>query len=203
MATYSNYRYSSPEAWRLADLHGIEQDLLAVISYCKYMQQQSDASKYDYVLLEAMGTAALIRYARCFAKGVRVRLGSEMFQDAELVAKHEYFIHMRNKHVAHSVNPFEDNAVTVYIGSHYASSQEIQHIGVAQVVILAMGMDDFAVLSRLAGYVLEKVRSEMGKEKIRLLELVRREPIKGFISSGMLTLGPGDVKANVNKRRKK
>lgn len=81
MVTYSNYRYSTQEAWRLADLHGIEQDLLGVVSYCKYMQEQFDASKYDYVLWEAMGIAAVIRYARCFASGVRDRLGSEMIQD--------------------------------------------------------------------------------------------------------------------------
>jgi hypothetical protein len=203
MVTYSNYRYSSPEAWHLADLGGIENDLLAVIFYCERMQRDIDAAKYDYVLWEALGIAAVIRYARCFSKGVRVSLGKEVFQDAELLAKHEHFIDVRNKHVAHSVNPFEDNAVTVQIADHYVSSDEIQYVGVGQVYVSSMGRGDFAVLKKLSGYVLDVVRGEMENEKERLLKLVRRTPMEKLKKHGPLRLGMDEVANKVGVRRKR
>jgi len=59
--------------------------------------------------------AAVIAYARCFATGKRTGLTPSDLEDIGLPEGadevHQWLWHMRNKHVAHSVNPFEQVVV--------------------------------------------------------------------------------------------
>jgi len=55
----------------------------------------------------------LIKYARCFATGKRFGLSKDVFQNlqGEPFKAHQFYIDLRNKHIAHSANPidFKDN----------------------------------------------------------------------------------------------
>ena len=52
-----------------------------------------------------------------------VKLGT-----SEIIATHAFLMAFRNKHVAHSVNPFEQNTVGVQIADTFASASEIESV---------------------------------------------------------------------------
>jgi hypothetical protein len=108
-----------PSARRLADLVATYQDL-EFVSACAHrvLDEQSKGSAGDDVLIEGMWTAALIAYARCFNTGLRsVGLTDDTITEVGLAGDpagfHRYLRDMRDKHLAHSVNPFERVAVGI------------------------------------------------------------------------------------------
>lgn len=125
------YTFPIPAAARLASLAGIKSDLEQVITYCDRMIER-DAGAHlkktpfdivgfttplDFVDWEALSTAACISYAKCLSSGVRQSLDSNLLSIAgrELKTLHDFAINVRNKHIAHSVNSFEENLVTLHI----------------------------------------------------------------------------------------
>lgn len=117
MANIAGYRFRVPEAARLASLAGIENDLCGVQEYCNLLLTKKEEKPFPSTEWEAISSAAVVRYARCFSSGVRQRLSRSLFDDAEpnFAEGHNFFIEMRNKHVAHSVNEFEENDVLVQV----------------------------------------------------------------------------------------
>ncbi|MEK7234455.1 MAG: hypothetical protein AAB268_11610 [Elusimicrobiota bacterium] len=186
MANYSNYRFPIAEANRLASLTGIEQDLLGVISYCDYLIERSDIAKLDALVWEAISAAAIVRYARCFTTGVRDALTRELFNtDNDLAKKHDRFIDLRSKHVAHSVNNLEENEVVVQIGDHYVSSTEIRSINTMHKRVVGLSLNEPHALKQISQTVLEKARAMMVEEKALLLELARGCPLAELRHNGL------------------
>lgn len=98
----------SPKAREVADLVGILEDLdivLQLLDELRGMANPADGSVVAY----ALWTSALVTYARCFGTGKRLGLRESLFDSVDPGARavHRYWIEMRNKHVAHSVNPFD------------------------------------------------------------------------------------------------
>jgi hypothetical protein len=57
-----------------------------------------------------------VKYVRCFTTGKRFGLDLSVFDDSDGARDtHQYFKDMRDKHVVHSVNPFEDASVGVVL----------------------------------------------------------------------------------------
>ena len=106
-----------PSAQRLANLASIFQDLGLVIGCCDRLLDLLKSPDRDPILVEALWSAALVAYVRCFGSGKRVGLDAELVEqvglEGEVKAWHEYLRGMRDKHIAHSVNPFE----TVLVGA--------------------------------------------------------------------------------------
>lgn len=73
----------------------------------------------DTANARALWISGLVSHARCFRGGVRtaggapdaVRALSESNKE-----RHEYFLNLRDKHIAHSVNAFEQAKVAVGLG---------------------------------------------------------------------------------------
>ncbi len=186
MTNYSNYRLPIPEANLLASLIGIEQDLCGVISYCDFLLGNTEIMRLNPLVREAVSVAAVIRYARCFLKGVRGNLENNLLDgNEELSQDHNYFILLRNKHFAHSVNPFEENEVTVQIADHFTLAQEITTINSFHKRVLGLSLADTALLKRLAEAVLDNVKATMKQEKIRLLPLVKARQLEELKSYGL------------------
>ena len=58
--------------------------------------------------LEADWIAAVVKYYRCFSDGVRTVLNPAFFAVFDGAAQaHQYFLNVRNKHVIHAINGFE------------------------------------------------------------------------------------------------
>jgi hypothetical protein len=108
---------------------GISQDLRFVVKATRHladvMRQQGEGSGGTPVTLDtndtvviSLWTAALVAYARCFATGVRARLSEGVFDDKSVaLEEHRYYMDLRNKHVVHSVNPFEISATGVGVAN--------------------------------------------------------------------------------------
>jgi hypothetical protein len=115
------YALESDDARDLADLLAIQQDLTFVGEACQTLLELVDDETQDRNLLveRAFWTAAVIAYARCFATGKRGGLAAD---DLDGVGGdgarefHQTVMAVRNKHIAHSVNPFELIEIGVMVG---------------------------------------------------------------------------------------
>lgn len=203
VADYTNYRFPVPEAARLASLGGIEQDLQGVIAYCDVLIDRSEITKLNFVEWEAISSAAVVRYARCFSSGVREALEHDLLNlaDPDLQELHRFIIDLRNKHVAHSVNPFEENDVTLQIASHFQSSEEITAVNTAhgRLIGLSFGMPD--QLKRLAEWLLLKLIEEVKNEKVKLLKLARTRPLVELKAYGVPEHAASASNNSVGRRR--
>jgi hypothetical protein len=147
------------EAKKLADLGAIVQDLGFTMKTCSRLKKLLKENSQDSLLIESMWTAALIRYARCFATGKRFGLSESIFDGlvGEPHKVHRMYMDLRDKHIAHSVNPFEQMAVGLVLSPQ--SSHERKIIGVATMSMRHICSDVEGVhqLGLLSKVLLEKV----------------------------------------------
>ena len=111
MAIHTFVEFEMPEAEAFADLTGIHYDLASARSLARKLQSIMRGEIPDYELVDALTTAILVRYSRPFSGGVRKWSREdaldEMSEDQR--HKHERLRSFRDKHIAHSVNAFEEN----------------------------------------------------------------------------------------------
>lgn len=106
-----------PEADVLADIYGVGYDLDSAIELSLRAISLAKESPHDYYLIEAITTAAIVRYFRCLSTGQRLGLqAGDIAQLSQADQKtHNYFKNLRDKFVAHSVNPYELSYVTATV----------------------------------------------------------------------------------------
>ena len=123
---------------------------------------------------------ASVAYARCFVSGVRQSLDAAVLngEEAERGSTHEFIWHLQNKHVAHSVNSFEENSVTVHVEESFQSSAEIVSVGPHLTRQTGFAFDGPAKLKNLVSGWLAKDREEMRVETQAVLQLVQAMPIE-------------------------
>lgn len=193
--------FRTPESARLADLKGIDFDLEFTIRACQKLEELEFKGPDDLLNGEALSTAALVRYGRCFAKGVRWRIPREIVAGLpeHLQEYHELFIEFRDKHVAHSVNPFEHNQVVVWVSDH-PGEKEVQSISVRHSRVSVLGAENARQLRELAQVLREELQLIAEAEQSRLLELVRSLPYSDFRSRDMIKPFDPSLK-DVGRRR--
>ncbi len=102
-----------PSAQVLADQASIIGDLQFVMECCKRLLSElvTPEGERDPVVPQALWSAALVAYARCFGKGKRFGLTAEDIQTlplrGEVMKYHKWVIAERNRLTSHSTNPFE------------------------------------------------------------------------------------------------
>ena len=106
-----------PKARKWADIVSLTLDIDSAIQICKRLIRELEINKNNRVIIESLWTTALIKYARCFSSGKRFGLTIELFNGlkGDHVGTHNYYIEMRNKHLAHSVNPFEQVKIALIL----------------------------------------------------------------------------------------
>lgn len=106
-----------PKARKWADIVSLTFDIDSAIRICERLIRELEINKNDRVIIESLWTTALIKYARCFSSGKRFGLTIELFNGlkGDPVGTHNYYIEMRNKHLAHSVNPFEQVKIALIL----------------------------------------------------------------------------------------
>ena len=167
------------EAKKLADLGAIVQDLGFTMKTCSRLKKLLEENSPDSLLIENMWTAALIRYARCFATGKRFELSESIFDGlmGEPHKAHKMYIDLRDKHIAHSVNPFEQMAVGLVLSPESSSERKI--IGVEtwsmrQICLSVEGVHQLGLLSKV---LLEKVIQIAKEYEKKTLEKGKSIPI--------------------------
>jgi len=106
-----------PSAHVLADQVSIIQDLQFVMECCKRLLAElaRPEEDRDAVVPQALWSAALVAYARCFGKGKRFGLAAEDIRtlplQGEVMKYHKWVIEERNRLAAHPADPLEATKV--------------------------------------------------------------------------------------------
>ncbi len=207
MATWRLVNLDIKEAEVLADMVGIQDDLEAVQAICnlllKGIKLTEDSS--EFVLAEALLSAALVRYARIFSKGgVRAKevpIALKASLTPSLLKKHEWFIECRNKHIVRSINAFEDNQVMARLIPEERGPKAISDISVQRQRLLSLGTDKITDLRKLCNDLMTVLETLVAKEKIKVLEAAKKIPIEQLYSQ-KLTVRPFPKDREVKRPRK-
>src|SRR5262249_38926199 len=111
MATNSFIEFRLDEAQALADYTGIAFDLRTARDFATAILEESKKPEPNFSLSDPFMITTIIRYARAFASGVRLKLyeeGGFILTDEQRL-KHDRFWTLRDKYIAHSVNAFEES----------------------------------------------------------------------------------------------
>lgn len=186
--------YRSEKARELADIASIILDLRAILDSCKRLLQLMDSDSDDQVLLESLWTSALVRYVRCFSHGKREGLRTDILDELIDGARevHQFFKDIRDKHISHSVNPFEQVKVGVVLTPREGADRKVEGISTLHIRQLASSREGVETLFRLV-YELEKEVSERGKElQSQVMEEARELSVEELEQGSVLGLTAPD-----------
>ena len=115
------------EAKILADLGAIVRDLGSIMEICSRLKKMLKEESQDSLLIESLWTTALIKYARCFKSGKRFGLDETILDGLEGEPRkvHKFYLDMRDKHIAHSVNPFEQMQVGLVLSPKNSDERKV------------------------------------------------------------------------------
>lgn len=172
-------KVNSPEAQKLADLAAIIQDFRTIMQICSRLKNLLDENSKDHILIESLWVSALIKYARCFTSGKRFGLSKDIYQNlqGEPLKAHQFYIDLRNKHIAHSVNPFEQMEVGFVLSSINESEKKIvgvSTLAMRHIVSDKEGVHQLGLLSKIAH---DKICLLAKNTEEKVLEEGKRIPI--------------------------
>ena len=186
------------EAKRLADLASILRDLQATVETCKRVVALLDSEEKDTVLLEGLWSAALVRYVRCFAFGKRYGLTEDVFEglNGDPIGAHRWYKNIRDKHVAHSVNPYEQLRVGVILSPERSKQRKIIGVTTLSESYICAEKEGVKQLGMLAEVLIQKVKI-LGKEcEDRVLEIAETLPIDQlYAKATSIFVAPGSEEA--------
>jgi len=167
------------EAKILADLGAIVQDLGSTIKICSRLKKMLKEGSKDSLLIESLWTTALIKYSRCFKSGKRFGLDESILDGlkGEPHKVHKLYLNMRDKHIAHSVNPFEQMQVGLILSpkdSHEKKVVGVATLSMRHIVSDVEGVHQLGLLSKV---ILKKVCDIAKQYEEKTLEKGERIPI--------------------------
>lgn len=166
-----------PSADLLADSVSIINDLRFVIACCARLRDELGDGDADSLVIQALWSSSVTTYARCFKDGKRLglkRSDVEGFDGTGALALHQWIMDMRNKHVAHSVNPFESARVGVILASSNAAAREV--VGVAEMSMswISATREGVESVGRLSQMLLERVEARHTEQHEAVLAEARQ-----------------------------
>jgi hypothetical protein len=121
---------------------------------------------------------------------------------AELRDTHDFILNLRNKHVAHSVNSFEENSVILNVEDDFQSSAQISSVIPSHSRTAGLSFDEPAALRQLADWWLTRVQGEILAERAKVLALAQSMPLVAIRGFGTLEAHPSDQRRfKVGRRR--
>lgn len=183
MAVIGDIALNIPEAKPYADLHGILGDVEAALGFAIMLRDPPWPPAIAAALNEPLTIALTVKYCRAFVTGVRERLKEEdtSFLPAHLRAAHEFTLSFRNKHVAHSVNAFEENIPRAHFIKEKMHEQGITDVSCLHVRTTGLSPAQLRDLIDLCEIWRDHLRERIQVEHSRLLAIVRRIPIEEIL----------------------
>jgi len=126
----------APSAQILADQALIIQDLQFVMDCCKRLLTElaRPEKDRDLVVPQALWSAALVAYARCFGRGKRFGLATEDVRalplQGEVMKYHKWLIGERNKLTSHPADPFEAAKVGAALSLPVQTERRVEGIAI-------------------------------------------------------------------------
>ncbi len=207
MATHTYINLDIPEAIPLKNLIGIEYDLKQCKEWCeRYISIRSDILNIQLSWLsEPLTTAILIFLGRALevGGGVRNKMAKQILSALSKSEEdqYEYFITIRNKYIAHSVNEYERNFVR---GQYTVERIEsgIQSIGEGCERVIAMSIEDAERIIGLCDILLKKIKAEKETHKEKVLKIVCKysaDIIRGHIDTPIKRTSEMKIKKTRNQ----
>lgn len=204
MATNTFVEIDLPEARDLADLTGIRMDLMAAHDFALMLKKVFESQRREWDLVDPLSTAILVRYSRAFVTGVRARLGDDALQklSGPQRGEHRRLRAFRDKHIAHSVNAFEENQPVARYWIERVKEEGITSVECNHTRVVGLSSADVEAVIELTTAMLSHVDSCLEQEKAKVFEVVKRMPIDEVLSKGSKGPKHPDLK-NIHKPRKK
>lgn len=124
-----------PSARDLAGRVGVYQDLVRVAGFCNKLLQLMDSAddEPDPLLGEALWSTAIITYSRCFTGGKREYRPqpddiAALPLEGDVLEFHNLILNLRDKHIAHSVNAFEEVLIGAVLSPLDSSERKVEGI---------------------------------------------------------------------------
>ncbi len=179
MAVWRFVDFSVERAQTLADLTGVERDLVATIEMCDRTLSEYAKPTPEMILIESLCAAAIIRYGRTFSSGVRAGVPFGVIEklDRDSQAAHKYFKDLRDKWAAHSVNSFEENRVVAYLTPEEHGVKKVACVTVQQNRVSGLGGREINKLKELCEKVLRSISVIIEEEAETLLNYAQSLPV--------------------------
>lgn len=169
------------EAKTTADLMSYFQDLAFTIDALDRLQQLLDENVRDTVLSGSLWIAALISYARCFSTGKRFGLSEKLFESIEGgVECHQLYMNLRNKHIAHSVNPFEQVFVGLILSPPSSTERKVEGVSILSQKLIHLDSEGIQNLRRLAFIAMKEIERQGKDAQEKTLGVGKQLPIEGL-----------------------
>jgi hypothetical protein len=192
------------EAKLLADTEMICRDLQFVLVALARLEKLLALKDTDPVVVQSLWTAALISYVRCFSTGKRVGLSAEEIfagihgkDEVEAIDVHRFFQDLRNKHVAHSVNAFEQVQVAVILSPPESAERKVEGVATLWMHNVSLdieGIKSLAESARIAGNAFSKRSNELRDEVLRKGN--EFSPEKLYDAANLRLVAPGSEPAS-------
>lgn len=182
-----------PSAQVLADQISTIQDLQFVMECCKRLLSElaQPEEEREEVIPQALWSAALIAYDRCFAKGKRFGLTADDVRDLPLQGQvmkfHNWIVGERNRLATHPANPFETATVATALSPPDQPDRRVEGITVlsaSHVLVDGTGVRQLGALaSELAKQTAEKAQKQQDSvladaQKLDIDGLYKRPPLR-------------------------
>lgn len=206
MATFEGRELRIEEAKRLNDLQSFAQDLERARRFCDAYLLMSKDDKRGYPSgppADALLIAVVVTYARMFTTGVRK---SEMWEiaqnvyDAKQLERHQYLKDLRDKHIAHSVNDFEDSTTTVSVRLD-GDAIEVMGIGSAGYHTYGIGPGVLQSVPEMLNALEAGLKKEIESESAKVLAIVKKMSPADLAKLELPLVGLRDL-SKVGERRK-
>jgi hypothetical protein len=159
-----------PSARALADQAAIIQDLQFVMECCKRLLTELAKPEVarDAVVPNALWSAALVAYVRCFGQGKRFGLDTEDVRalplEGEVMKYHQWVLAQRDKLTRHASNPFDAAKVGAALSPPDRDQRRVEGIAIlatSRVLVDDTGVRQLGALaSELAKQTAEKAQTQ-------------------------------------------
>jgi hypothetical protein len=154
----------------------------------------------NLTVLEALSTAAVIRYCRCFASGIRHRLdvSSLTTAGADELAIHDRMRGVRDWHVAHPINQQEVHALHLIVNDDPNANDLVLGMSSYQATARPLTIDEFRVALSLCSKWITHIQSKIVEEQLRLTPYVEQLSRAQILA---LPVMDPNTNSNINARR--
>jgi len=195
-------KLTSESARKFADLHLILGDIHFAINCLKEAKKSGIPNDSD-LQSKALIFSGIVTYGRCFKTGVRsIDLNALIQRDTFDKHIHKYLIALRDKHITHSVNDFEDcEAVATMIGTPKSGWRYGSGIGVVKKQTIGISKE---LLQKAIGHI-KMIEKHIKDQISELRKLIDTEFQEHLASGGKWEFSPIlkiSNRTNISKRRK-
>ena len=190
-----------PSAQILADYASILQDLQFVMECCKRLLAELVAPEDDRdpVVPQALWSAALVAYARCFGTGRRFGLAAEDVRtlplQGEVMKYHQWLTDERKRNISHSSKPFEAARVGAVLSQPEAARRQVQGIAVLSISHVLVDETGVRQLGGLAAELAKQTAGKAQEQQDVVLADVQRLDIDRLYASPPLRTHVGSTEA--------